>query len=199
MGLPFSLFRIVPASYAKSSLGFIGVINHSNQLSSFLKKNDEGPSDLSTLAVETYYTCACQLTMGQLAVKISSLRGFISKFPFQCNTDNQFFYDPKLISIFFNTFIRQFKAGQPCHWTKRNWWNTVQFRDGRINLDVIAWIKFKNISPWISAITTYEQITHKLWNRIIKYLIPIMELKYTSKLGSGKILNVLHSVLVSVR
>ena len=52
-----------------------------------------------------------------------------------------------------------------------------EFRDGRINLDDITWIKFKNISPWISIINTYEQITYKLRNRIIKYLIPIYGIK----------------------
>ena len=45
--------------------------------------------------------------------------------------------------------------------------------NGCINLAVITWIKFKNILPWISIINTHEQITHKIGNRIIKYLIPI--------------------------
>ena len=33
--------------------------------------------------------------------------------------------------------------------------------DGCIIFVVITWIKFKNISPWISTIYTYDQITHK--------------------------------------
>ena len=56
-----------------------------------------------------------------------------------------------------------------CHW----------FRDGRIYLDVNSQIKFKNILLWMSTINTYEYITHKLRNRIIKYLIPIYGIKNT--------------------
>ena len=51
------------------------------------------------------------------------------------------------------------------------------FADGCINLDVITWIKFKNISSWISAINTYEQITHKHRNRVIYFLITIYGIK----------------------
>ena len=46
------------------------------------------------------------------------------------------------------------------------------WRDGRINLDVITWIEFENISPWISAITISEQITHKhCWFRGFQALL----------------------------
>ena len=49
--------------------------------------------------------------------------------------------------------------------------------DGGINLDVITWIKFKNISSWISAINTYEHIFHKHRNKIIYFLITIYGIK----------------------
>ena len=38
-------------------------------------------------------------------------------------------------------------------------------------------LSLKNISPWISIINTHEQITDKIRNRIIKYLIPIYRIK----------------------
>ena len=67
------------------------------------------------------------------------------------------------------------------------------------SLDVITWIKFKKISLWISSITLMNKLLTNSGAVLLYILYPYMELKYTSKLGSGKILNVLHSVLVSVR
>ena len=47
----------------------------------------------------------------------------------------------------------------------------------KLRLMSLHGLNLKKISPWISIINTHEQITHKIRNRIIKYLIPIYGIK----------------------